>query len=59
MAISVWMLMAVIAIAATLASNRIRSLAKGRRDKRGGKTPSDQVRPLPRQLPLVGSQAYS
>ncbi len=59
MAISIWMVMAVTVLAATLLANRMGVLAKNRRDKRSGKTPGDQIRPLPRQLPLIGSQAYS
>jgi hypothetical protein len=59
MVISLWMVFALAVAAATLISNRVRASAVNRKQAGNRKTPSDQIRPQPRHVPLVASQVYS
>jgi hypothetical protein len=59
MAISLWIVLAVAVIVATLATNRIRASLAQRAEARRPKSVADKTRPLPRHTPAVSALIYS
>ncbi len=59
MAIALLILLAMTLAAVAVAASRQRTDVLKDRNGQGQKTPSDQIRPLPRHAPMVDSQVYS
>ena len=59
MAISLWLVLAVAVIVATLATNRLRASLEQRAETRSLENTADKSRPLPRHAPGVSALVYS
>lgn len=59
MAISLWIVLAVAVIVATLATNRLRVSLAQRAEARSLESVADKTRPLPRHTPAVSALVYS